>query len=401
MSLDIGTSKVLAIVAEILPDGQLEITGIGMQPTRGMKKGVVVNIDATVQSVQRAIEEAELMSGAQIRSVYTGISGSHIHSFNSHGFVAVKNNEVGADDVARVIECAQAITIPNEQKILHVLPQEYTVDHQSGIIDPVGMSGIRLEGKVHIVTGAITAAQNLINCIRRCGLEVQDIVLEQLAIAHAVLTEDEKQLGVCLIDIGGGTTKVAVYSDGAIRHTAVLSVAGDQVTNDIAVAFRTSQQNAETIKIKHGCANKKMADKRKCIKLNNVSQSQEQEIDQYSLTEIIEPRYEELFALILDNLHKSGWDGLLSAGVVLTGGSAKMPGVVQLAEEIFQTHIRLGLPRFTANMPSIISNPVYATGVGLILYGQQSQGPFKAEVKPHVDLKSMFGRVKNWFQGNF
>ncbi len=401
VGLDIGTSKVLAIAAEILPDGQLEIVGIGMQPTKGMKKGVVVNIDATVQSVQRAIEEAELMCGTRIRSVYTGISGAHINSFNSHGFVAVKSGEVTKEDVTRVIDAAQAISIPADQKVIHVLPQEYTVDHQSGIVDPIGMSGIRLEGKVHIVTGAITAAQNLINCIRRCGLDIQDIVLEQFADAHAVLTDDEKQLGVCLIDIGGGTTNVAVYSDGAIRHTAVLSVAGDQVTNDIAVAFRASNQNAEAIKIKHGCAYRQLADKQSNIALNNVAGSQEQEISQYSLAEVIEPRYEELFALILDNLQSSGWDGLLSAGVVLTGGSAKVPGVSELASDVFQTHVRLGVPRFTANMPSIVSNPVYSTGVGLVLYGHQAQGSVQAEDGYTLDIKGMFGWVKNWFQGNF
>ncbi len=335
--------------------------------------------------------------------MYAGITGGHIKSVNSHGFVAVKNGEVCREDVARVIDAAQAIAIPADQKILHVLPQEYTVDHQSGILDPVGMSGIRLEGKIHIVTGAISAAQNLVNCIRRCGLEVQDIVLEQLACSLAVLTEDEKQLGVCLIDIGAGTTNVAVYSDGAIRHTAVLTVAGDQVTNDLAVAFRTPHQNAENIKIKHGCAYKKLADKSKCIKLPSVGQNKETEVSQFALAEIIEPRYEELFALILDDLQNAGWDGLLGAGIVLTGGSAKMHGVLELAAEIFQTHARIGMPRYTANLTSIISNPIYATGVGLLMHGQQKQ-VFKARkvtAQSSFDFGSVFGRVKNWFQGNF
>lgn len=407
VALDIGTSKVLAIIAEIMPDGQMEIIGIGSHPSRGMRKGIVVNIDATVQSVQRAVEEAELMAGCQIRKVYTGISGSHIHSFNSHGFVAVKSGEVTREDVARVIDAAQAISIPTEQKILHVLPQEYTVDHQNGILDPIGMSGIRLEGKIHIVTAAISAAQNIVNCIRRCGLEVEDIVLEQLAASDAVLTEDERQLGVCLIDIGGGTTDIAVYADGAIRHTSVLSVAGDQVTNDLAVAFRTPHQHAEAIKIKHGCASRRLADKNKLIKLPSVGQNKEQEITQLDLASIIEPRYEELFALILDDLQRSGWDGLLSAGIVLTGGSAKMPGVMELAAEIFQSHVRLGVPRYTSGMPGILNNPVYSTAVGLLLYGQQMQNltqhPVKSKSNINLDLdfKNMFGRVKNWFQGNF
>lgn len=403
VGLDIGTSKVLAIVAQVLPDGQLEIIGIGLHPSRGMRKGIVVNIDATVQSVQRAIEEAELMAGCQIKSVYTGISGSHIHSFNSHGFVAVKGGEVTKEDVARVIDAARAVSIPSDQKILHILPQEYTVDHQTGIADPVGMSGIRLEGKIHIVTGAVSAAQNIVNCVRRCGLEVEDIILEPLATSQAVLTEDEKQLGVCLIDIGGGTTDIAVYADGAIRHTSVLSVAGDQVTNDLAVAFRTPHNNAEAIKIKHGCAYKKMADKHRAIKLPSVGQSKDQDITQLALAEIIEPRYEELFALILDDLQRSGWDGLLSAGIVLTGGSAKMLGVQELAAEIFQSHVRLGAPRYITNMPSIISNPIYSTGIGLVLYGQQLQGIYerKAVERPSTSVTSVLGRMKSWFQGNF
>lgn len=401
VGLDIGTSKVVAIVADVLPDGHLDIIGIGSHPSRGMKKGIVVNIDATVQSVQRAIEEAELMSGCQIHSVYTGIAGSHIHSFNSHGFVAVKSGEVTKEDVARVIEAAKAVAIPSDQKIIHVLPQEYTVDHQEGIFDPVGMAGMRLEGQVHIVTAAVSAAQNIVNCIRRCGLEVEDMILEQLASSYAVLTEDEKQLGVCMIDIGGGTTDIAVYTDGAIRHTAVIPVAGDQVTNDLAVAFRTPHQSAEAIKIKHGHAYRKFADQSPVIKLPCVGQNKEQIISQLELAEVIEPRYEELFALVLGELQKSGWDGLLGAGVVLTGGSAKMPGVLELAEYIFQSHVRLGLPRHVFGMQSEISNPIFATGIGLLLYGQQMQGGVQNKFDAKQSIESVFGRVKNWFQGNF
>lgn len=403
VGLDIGTSKVLAIVANLLPDGQLDIIGIGSHTSLGMRKGIVVNIDATVQSVQRAIEEAELMAGCQIKSVFTNISGSHIHSFNSHGFVAVKSGEVTSEDVSRVIEAAKAITIPSEQKILHVLPQEYKVDHQDGIADPVGMAGIRLEGKIHIITAAISAAQNIVNCIRRCGLEVNDIILEQLASGYAVLTDDEKQLGVCLIDIGGGTTDISVYTDGAIRHTAVLSVAGDHVTNDLAVAFRTSHQNAEIIKIKHGCAMQSLADKANNIKLPSVGLHGEQLISQADLAEIIEPRLEELFALILEELQRSGWDGLLSAGIVLTGGSAKMQGLLELAAKIFQSHVRLGVPRHTTGMPAIVNNPSYATGIGLVLYGSKAQDVqlHKNSTKSSLRINEVFVRVKNWFQGNF
>jgi cell division protein FtsA len=357
-----------------------------------------------VQSVQRAVEEAELMAGCQIHSVYTGIAGSHIHSINSHGFVAVKSGEVSKEDVSRVVEAAKAITLPIDQKILHVLPQEYTVDHQEGIIDPVGMSGMRLEGKVHIVTGAVSAAQNIVNCIRRCGLEVDDMMLEQLASSYAVLTEDEKQLGVCMIDIGGGTTDIAVYVDGVIRHTAVIPVAGDQVSNDLAVAFRTPHQSAEEIKIYHGCAYRRYANRDHLVQLPCVGQNTQQTITQMDLAEIIEPRYEELFALVLEELQRSGWDGLLGAGVVLTGGSAKMPGVLELAEYILQSHVRLGIPRHVSGMHDTIANPIYATGIGLLLYGQQMQGGIAAveqKFKLKLEVPDVFGRVKSWFQGNF
>lgn len=401
VGLDIGTSKVVAIVAEVLTDGRIEILGVGTSPSRGIKKGIVVNIDATVESVKRAIEEAELRSGCQIYSVFTGIAGSHIHSFNSHGFVAVKSGEVTKEDVTRVIEAAKAVAIPHDQKILHVLPQEYTVDLQEGIIDPIGMSGMRLEGKVHIVTGAVGAAQNIVNCIRRCGLEVDDLILQQLASSYAVLSEDEKQLGVCMIDIGGGTTDIAVYIDGAIRHTAVIPVAGDQVTNDLAVAFRTPHQSVEQIKIKHGCAYRKVADREQFINLPAVGQNQDQNISQYDLAEIIEPRYEELFALVLDELQQAGWDGLLGAGVVLTGGSAKMPGVLELAEYIFQSHVRIGVPRDVRCTPEIVNNPIYSTGIGLLLYGQQMQAEGQSKVKITRSVHEVFGRLKSWFQGNF
>lgn len=384
VALDIGTSKVVAIVAEATPEGELEVIGVGTNPSRGLKKGVVVNIDATVQSVQAAIEEAELMSGCQVHSVFTGISGSHIKSKNSHGFVAVKTGEIGEEDIARVIEAAKAITIPADHKILHVLPQEFKVDLQEGIVDPTGMSGVRLEGKVHIITGAIGAAQNIVNCVRRCGLEVEDITLQQIASSRAVLTEDEKNLGVCLIDIGGGTTDIAVFTDGAIRHTAVLPVAGDQVTNDLAIALRISHQEAESIKIENGCAYKKIATP-----------------EQAPLAEIMEPRFEELFALILAELQKQGWDGLLGAGVVLTGGSAKTPGVVELAESIFQTHARIGYPRYVTGMSEVIENPIYATGIGLLLQGQQTMTVAPRKVSIQQGIGNVISKVKHWFKGNF
>lgn len=409
VALDIGTSKIVAMVAECLPDGQLEIIGIGNQPSRGLKKGLVVNVDATVQSVQRAIEEAEMMAGCQINSVYTGISGSHIQSLNSHGFVAIKGGVVTEEDVARVIEAAKSVALSPEQKILHVLPQEYKVDLQEGIVDPRGMSGTRLECKLHLVTGAVTAAQNIVNCIRRCGIEVQDIILQPLASSYAVLTEDEKQLGVCMVDIGGGTTDIAVYSDGAIRHTAVIPVAGDQVTNDLAVVFKTPHHNAESIKIKHGCAFKELADKTEFFNVPTVGQKSELQLSQAELVKVIEPRYEELFALVLEQLQQSGWDGLLGAGIVLTGGSAQMPGVLELAEYIFQTHVRLGVPRYTVGIPEVNTNPTYATVTGLLLYGQQMQSLAGAEpqskARPRVSVKDNLSNVivsvKTWFQGNF
>lgn len=388
VALDIGTSKVVAAVAEVTVDGTLEIIGVGSHPSRGLKKGVVVNIDATVQAVQAAIEEAELTSNTEIHSVFTGISGSHIQSKNSHGFVAVKSGEVTAEDIARVIEAAKAITIPADHKILHVLPQEYKVDHQEGILDPIGMSGIRLEGKLHIVTGAIGAAQNIINCIRRCGLEVEDLMLQHLASSNAVLTEDEKNLGVCIIDIGGGTTDIAVFTDGALRHTAIIPVGGDQITNDLAIGLRLSHADAENLKINHGCALQDLA-----------------LIEQRAVAEIMEPRYEELFGLILEDLQQHHWDGLLGAGIVITGGSAQTPGVVELAEAIFRTHARVGMPRYVTGMPEVIANPMYATVVGLLLHGQQvlsDAKPRKVSMQQGLgNVLSKLSKVKHWIKGNF
>ena len=306
VGLDIGTSKVVAIVGEIKADGALEIIGIGSHPSRGLKKGVVVNIESTVQSIQRAVEEAELMAGCEIHSVYAGIAGSHVRSLNSHGIVAIKDKEVVQGDVERVIDAAKAVAIPADQKILHVLPQEYIIDAQEGIRDPIGMSGVRLEAKVHIVTGADSAAQNIVKCVQRCGLAVDDIVLEQLASSYAVLTEDEKDLGVCVVDIGGGTTDIAVFGGGAIRHTAVIPIAGDQVTNDIAVSMRTPTQYAEDIKIKYACALSQLANPDETIEVPSVGDRPPRRLARQTLAEIVEPRYEELFALVRDELRRAG-----------------------------------------------------------------------------------------------
>src|SRR6202044_2478899 len=344
VGLDIGTSKVVAIVGEIKADGALEIIGIGSHPSRGLKKGVVVNIESTVQSIQRAVEEAELMAGCEIHSVYAGIAGSHVRSLNSHGIVAIKDKEVVQGDVERVIDAAKAVAIPADKKILHVLPQEYIIDAQEGIRDPIGMSGVRLEAKVHIVTGADSAAQNIIKCVQRCGLTVEDVVLAQLASSFAVLTDDEKALGVCLGAVGGRTTDIAVFGNGAIRHTAVIPIAGDQVPNDIAVSMRTPTQYAEDIKIKYACALSQLANPDETIEVPSVGDRPPRRLARQTLAEIVEPRYEELFNLIREELRRSGFEEMIAAGIVLTGGSARMEGAIELAEEIFHVPVRLGLP---------------------------------------------------------
>ena len=401
VGLDIGTSKVVAIVCEITHDDKIEIVGIGSHPSRGLKKGVVVNIESTVQSIQRAIEEAELMAGCEIHSVYAGIAGSHIRSLNSHGIVAIRDNEITASDVERVIDAARAVAIPADQKILHILPQEFIIDNQEGIREPIGMSGVRLEAKVHMVTGAVSAAQNIIKCVRRCGLEVDDIILEQLASSHSVLTEDEKELGICLVDIGGGTTDIAVFTDGSIRHTAVIPIAGDQVTNDIAVALRTPTQNAEEIKIKYGCALTQLANPEETIEVPSVGDRAARRLARQTLAEVIEPRYEELFTLIQAELRRSGFEDLIAAGVVLTGGSSKMEGVIELAEEIFHAPVRLGLPQYVAGLADVVKNPIHATGVGLLIYGHQQRFVKRPSAKISGGVKGVWERMRNWFQGNF
>jgi cell division protein FtsA len=402
VGLDIGTSKVVCIVGELKADGTLEIIGLGSHPSRGLKKGVVVNIESTVQSIQRAVEEAELMADCEIHSIYAGIAGSHVRSLNSHGIVAIKDKEVVQGDVERVIDAAKAVAIPADQKILHVLPQEYIIDTQEGIRDPIGMSGVRLEAKVHIVTGADSAAQNIVKCVQRCGLAVDDIVLEQLASSYAVLTEDEKDLGVCIVDIGGGTTDLAVFSGGAIRHTAVIPIAGDQVTNDIAVSMRTPTQYAEDIKIKYACALSQLANPDETIEVPSVGDRPPRRLARQTLAEIVEPRYEELFALIRDELRRSGFEEAVAAGVVLTGGSAKMEGAIELAEEVFHMPVRLGIPQYVTGLVGVVSNPIHATGVGLLLYAKNNMDGRRTE-PPLLSggVKTVFDRMKTWFQGNF
>ncbi|ADC72686.1 MULTISPECIES: cell division protein FtsA [unclassified Thioalkalivibrio] len=400
VGLDVGTSKIEAIVGELTDEGEIEIIGIGSSPSRGLKKGVVVNIESTVQSIQRAVEEAELMAGCEIHSVYTGIAGSHIKSYNSTGVVAIKDGEVVAGDVDRVIDAARAIAIPADQRILHVLPQEYIIDEQEGIREPIGMSGVRLEAKVHLVTGAVSAAQNIVKCVERCGLRVDDIILEQLASSYSVLSEDEKDLGVCLVDIGGGTTDIAVFAHGAIMHTAVIPIAGDQVTNDIAVALRTPTQYADELKIKYACALRTLADPGETIEVPGVGDRAARRLSRQTLASVVEPRYEELLQLVQAELRRSGTEEMIAAGVVLTGGSSRMEGVVDLAEEVFHMPVRLGVPQRVTGLLDVVKNPIHATGVGLLLYARESRA--EQEARPvSSGFQGVWARMKRWFSGQF
>ncbi len=402
VGLDIGTSKVVAIVGEVREDGTLEVIGLGSHPSRGLKKGVVVNIESTVHSIQRAVEEAELMAGCQIDSVYAGIAGSHIRSLNSHGIVAIRDKEVTPADIERVLDAAQAMAIPADQKILHILPQEYVIDHQEGVKEPLGMSGVRLEAKVHLVTCAVNSAQNIEKCVRRCTLEVRDVILEQLASSYAVLTEDEKDLGVCLVDIGGGTTDVAIFTEGAIRHTANIPIAGDQVTNDIAMALRTPTPHAEELKIKYACALTQLAGAEETIQVPGVGDKPPRALSRQALAEVVESRYDELFQLVQAELRRSGFEDLLAAGIVLTGGSSKIEGVVELAEEIFHKPVSLGMPRNVAGLADIVRNPIYATGVGLLLYGQElERRRLERGEAPPVMKGSFVDRIREWLRQNF
>jgi cell division protein FtsA len=401
VGLDIGTSKIVAIVAELQPEGSLKVIGLGQHASRGLKKGVVINIDSTVQAIQRALEEAELMADCKISTVFTGIAGSHVKSLNSHGMVKIKDSEVTQADVERVIETARAIALPSDQQILHILTQEFIIDGQEDVREPHGMSGMKLEVKVHIVTGAVAAAQNIVKCIKRCGLEVSDLILQPLASSQAVLTEDEKELGVCLVDIGGGTTDIAVFKQGAIRHTAVVPIAGDQITNDIAVAFRTPTQSAEEIKIKYGCALRQLADPREVVEVPGVDGRDPRQLSVQTLAEVIEPRVVELYEFVLGELRRSGMEEMIASGIVITGGSAMMRGMVELGEEIFHMPVRLGMPRYVGGLSEVVGNPRYATGVGLVLMGKQQVERDLQGAMESTSLSQVFKKMKSWFQGNF
>lgn len=400
--LDIGTSKIIALIGEVTSDGAIEIIGIGRHPSRGLKRGVVVDIEATVNSIQRAVQEAELMAGCEVRTVYAGIAGSHIRSLNSHGIVAIRDHEVSQADVERVIDAAKAVAIPADQKILHILPQEFIIDHQGSIREPIGMAGVRLESRVHIVTGSVSAAQNIVKCVRRCGLEVNDIILEQLASSHAVLTEDEKDLGVCLIDIGGGTTDIAIFCEGAIQHTSVIPIAGDQVTNDIAMALRTPTKAAESIKLTHACALPEMANPNQMLEVASVNERPGRKISAKALSDVVSARYEELFSLVRNELRRSGFEDRIAAGIVLTGGASNVRGAIELAELSFEMPVRKGCAHYVSGLAEATENPSFATGVGLLLHGfqQQYEGGYNVPTL-NDNSKGVWSRMKEWFQGNF
>jgi cell division protein FtsA len=400
VGLDIGTSKIVVIVGEIRPEGALEVIGVGMNESSGMKKGMVVNIDATVGAIQRALGDAELMADCKIREVYTGIAGSHIKSSQGKGMVRIKEKEVTQADIDRVIETASSISLPGDQQILHILEQEFNIDGQEGIKKPLGMSGMKMEVEVHIVTGAVAAAQNILKCIHRCGLEESMMILQPLASSKAVLNDDEKELGVCLVDIGGGTTDVAIFTDGAIRHTAVIPIAGDQITNDIAMALRTPTKEAEDIKIKYGCALRQLADDA-LIEVPGVGERGARKLSRQTLAEVIEPRVEELYSLVQTELRRSGFEDLLSSGVVITGGSSAMHGMVELGEEIFHMPVRLGLPRYVGGLSDVVKTPRFSTGVGLLLYGLEQHQRHRVTRLHSGSFNDVLDRMKQWFQSNF
>lgn len=400
VGLDIGTSKIVTIVAEVKPEGTLEVIGVGMHESSGMKKGMVVNIDATVAAIQRSLGDAELMADCKIREVYTGIAGGHIKSSNANGMVKIKDKEVAQADIDRVIETASSISLPGDQQMLHILEQEFNIDGQEGIKKPLGMSGMRLEVEVHIVTGAVAAVQNILKCVHRCGLEVREMILQPLASSRAVLAEDEMDLGVCLVDIGGGTTDVAVFTGGAIRHTAVIPIAGDQITNDIAMAMRTPTKDAEDIKIKYGCALRQLAEDAP-IEVPGVGERGTRTLSRQTLADVIEPRVEELYSLVQAELRRSGFEDLMSSGIVLTGGSSSMRGMVELAEEVFHLPVRLGTPRYVGGLSDVVKTPRFATGVGLLLYGLEQQQKNEVTRIQSGSFKDVLAKMKEWFQGNF
>ncbi|MBF0284813.1 MAG: cell division protein FtsA [Magnetococcales bacterium] len=373
VGLDIGTTKIACIVADHQQDGNLHVIGIGAHPSRGLRKGVVVDIEATVESMKMAVEEAEMMAGVEINRVYAGISGGHIKSFNSDGVVAIKSGEVEPDDLQRVLENARAHDIPMDREVLHIIPQEYILDNQEGITDPLNMSGVRLRAKVHIVHGAATSIQNIIKCANRCGLDVVDIILEQLASSEAILTQDEKELGVCLLDIGGGTTDIAIFADGHIKHTAVLAIGGDHITNDIAVGLRTPTREAEQIKRKYGCALASLVSPEETIEVPSIGERKARTLARHLLAEIIEPRVEELFTVVQREIVRSGYDEQIAAGIVLTGGTSITEGMTELGEEVFQKAVRRGSPSGISGLTDMVASPIYSTAVGLVQYASRHE----------------------------
>jgi len=400
VGLDIGTSKIMVVVAEITAEGQLKLAGLGVAPSNGLKRGVVVNIDATVQSIQQALKEAELMADCRIARVSTGITGSHIRGINSSGMVAIKDREVTPADVARVIETAKAINISTDQRLLLVEPQEFVIDGQD-VKEPIGMSGIRLEAKVHIVTGAQSAAENIIKCVRRCGLEVDQLMLNPLASSQAILTADERELGVALVDIGAGTTDVAIFAGGAIRHTAVIPIAGDLITSDIAMALRTPTKDAEDIKVESGCAKQLLADPQAQVEVPGLGDRGPRMLGKQALAGVIEPRVEEIFALVQQVIRDSGYEEVLSSGIVITGGSAVMPGMVELGEDIFLKPVRRGIPKYASALSDMVAQPRASTVMGLLEEARLGRLRGHKVAQKAGSMQSAFGRVKDWFVGNF
>lgn len=397
VGLDFGTTKICAIVGQRNENGMVDIIGIGKGPSAGIRKGVVINIESTVESVKRAIDEAELMAGVEITQVYAGIAGGHIKGFNSHGMVAVKDGEVTKSDINRVMDAAKAVAIPLDREVIHIIPQEFIVDDQDGVKDPLGMSGVRLEAKVHIVTGAVSSAQNIIKCSNKTGLNVADIVLEPLASAEATLTQDEKELGVVLIDIGGGTTDVAMFSDGSIVHSSVMAIGGSHITNDVAVGLRTPAQEAEKIKIKHGCSLVRLVRNDETVEVPGVGGRGSRSVPRKVLAEIIEPRVEEIFALVNRDLIKSGYKNLMASGIVITGGSTLLQGMAELAEEVFDLPVKIGVPQGVGGLVDVVRSPIYSTGVGLVLYGAAQSAGIRFKIREDKIYHKVRDRMKAWF----
>jgi len=400
VGLDVGTTKTCAIVGEINDTG-IDVIGIGTHVSTGLRKGVVVNIDNTVEAIKRAVEEAELMSGCEIKSVYAGIAGSHIRGLNSHGIVAVRGGEVDEDDVKRAIDAAMALAIPLDRQVIHALPQYYIVDDQDGVKEPIGMAGVRLESKVHVVLGAVTSIQNIVKSVNRVGLDVNDIVLEPLASSEAVLSQDERDLGVALIDIGGGTTDVAVFADGSIKHTAVLPMGGIYVTSDIAVGLRTPALEAEKIKIQYGCAFTGLIPQDETIEVPSVGGRNPRKVSRQILGEIIQPRVEEILNFAHREIVRSGFDDLLGAGIVLTGGTSLIEGALELGESVFNMPVRIGYPTGVGGISDIVKSPVYATGVGLIVHGARDRSPARFKKGDINIVRKITARMKRWFNDFF